>query len=140
MSRTVTIPERTTEEEIISYEHNPMGSIVVRVGYGEQMPERLISPDPLNAELDYTVASYFKFDSSTAPREIVIQGEHYEALLSDKPEWHPEKLGNVFEKNDLFFAVDAIEQKVPLKKGGAPRAEKTPPSKPVKTPSPLSKL
>lgn len=129
MARDVVVPESTLTEEITSYQtyHD---CVLVTISVGSWTEERTIHPDPDDSSKDYIVPPRFEKDTSFIEQTHRVEGDAHEALLSEDAPWHPGKSGNAFEKNDLWFAVDAITTGVPLEKGSPPGPPIDPPGRP----------
>ena len=130
MSREVQQPQETLVEEIVSYVEHQSGTVVATVAIGRWVVGRVISPDSNDPSKDYILPDYFEIDESHKREKFIIAEEDYQALISENPPWHQGKAGHAFERNDLWYAIDAKRQGVPLAAGSAAGAPHTPPGNP----------
>lgn len=99
MARNSIIPAQNVEEEIQSYTFYSDGIVRIVCGLGETK----------NGVFEFFVPQQFN--------EYEIDGADFDALMSEKPPWAPNKPGNTFRKEDLWNVIDAKRNKTPLTPG-----------------------
>jgi len=119
MARKITIPSQDVEEAIIAFEVvRPDSRVSVHIGRVEDHD----IVETVNAKP--VISTIKQIMPGSQIISISIEGDYYDALMSEKPAWSNKKPEGMFNDDDLWIVVDAIREGVSLPTGKKMQAHK----------------